>query len=108
VTILIKATDDLGAVAAANAAVKAFITIRYIERHVSMSLSSDHHAVSFMATPTDLDGLHFHNIRVLCLQTGRTFAVSYEYDDDTGNTIYTSTDAEKYGVHEQAEVIPYG
>jgi hypothetical protein len=102
--------------AAANAAYKAFSTIRYIERHVSMSLSSGNHAVSFMATPTDLDGLHFHNIdglhfhniRVLCLQTGRTFAVSYEYDDDTGNTIYTSTDAEKYGVHDLNEVVNHG
>ena len=107
-TILIKATDDHDAVSAANAAIKVFSTIRYVERHVRMSLSSGIHAVSFMATPTDLDGLHFHNIRVLCLQTGRTFAVSYEYDDDTGDTIYTSTDAEKYGVHEQAEVVPYG
>lgn len=103
-----QATDDLDAVAAANAAINVFRTIRYVERHTAMSITNGVHAVSFMATPTDLDGLHFHNIRVLCLQTGREFAVSYEYDDDTGSTIYTSTDAHKYGVHEQAEVVPYG
>ena len=107
-TVLIQATDDHGAVAAANAAYKAFSTIRYVERSTRMSLTSGNHAVSFIAYPTDLDGLHFTNINVRCLQTGEQYAVSYEYDDDTGYTVYRSRNADEYGVHDLNEVVNHG